>query len=165
VLVSQSSQPDSKTTHKVHDDTCGDADRNPFQSVLDHKARSDLVHAQGLQSILEGTKPLEPAEDRGDAVEMNEETSERHLVQGCEGTDESCDSAIFKYDGQQEVLPAERGCEVRSPGANFGTLTQSVITRVYKTMINKNLKKFAASPANPAIQYTLNYDQQISNER
>ena len=96
---------------------------------------------------------------------MNEETGERHLVQGGEGADESCDSAIFKYDGQQEVLPAERGHQARSPDANFRALTQSVIARVYKTIINKNLKKCAASPAKPAIQYTLGCDQPISNER
>lgn len=40
-------------------------------------------------------------------------------------------------------------------GCRCGDLTQSVITRVYKTRINRNLKKCAASFARPAIQYVL----------
>ena len=34
-------------------------------------------------------------------------------------------------------------------------LTNSVMTKVYSTMMNKNLKKWAASCASPAIQYVL----------
>ena len=40
-------------------------------------------------------------------------------------------------------------------GCRCGDLTQSVITRVYRTIINKNLKKCAGSFAKPAIQYVL----------
>jgi len=40
-------------------------------------------------------------------------------------------------------------------GCKYVDLTQSVITRVYRTIINKNLKKCAGSFAKPAIQYVL----------
>ena len=39
---------------------------------------------------------------------MDEETGIRHLVQGGQRTNEGRNSAIFKYDSQQEVLRAVR---------------------------------------------------------
>jgi len=58
---------------------------------------------------------LKPAEDRGYGVEVNEETGIRHLVQGRKCAHEGRNSAILKYDSQQEVLQVEKVNQLQLP--------------------------------------------------
>ena len=51
---------------------------------------------------------MKPTENWRYAAEMDEEAGIRHLVQGRECANEGSNSAVFKYDGQQEVLRAGR---------------------------------------------------------
>ena len=58
---------------------------------------------------------MKPAEDRGNCVEVNEETGIRHLVQSRKCASEGRNSAILKYDGQQEVLRMEKVNQLQLP--------------------------------------------------
>lgn len=82
---------------------------------------------------------------------MYEEARIRHLVERGQSAQQNRDAAVAEPTCKEEVLfAAHQDKDIR--GVSERALTNSVIARVYKTRMNRNLKKCAASSARPAIQ-------------
>lgn len=84
---------------------------------------------------------------------MDEETGKGHLVKCGQSGQKDRNAAIVKESGQKKVL--QKVIILRLGSVTKYLLTKRVMARAYRTRINKNLKKCAASAASPAIQYVL----------
>lgn len=79
-----------------------------MKRILDHQSSSDFIDRERLQRILERANPLQPPKDRGDIVQVDEETGECHLIQCGESGEEDGDATVTKETGEQEVLWTKR---------------------------------------------------------
>lgn len=59
-----------------HTEGGGGLDLDAFERVVDHQTRGNLVDGERLEHELEGREVLEPAEDRRDRGEVDEEACE-----------------------------------------------------------------------------------------